>query len=104
MVKEYDCAIFLLTPNDVLAHRGSQHLVARDNVLFEAGLFLASSGANETFLIVPEGQGLKLPSDLDGLNKLTYNPPESPSDLDAAVAPACNEIIEFLENPLPPVL
>jgi predicted nucleotide-binding protein len=40
-VKEHDCAILLLTNNDVIEHRGNRYLAPRDNVLFEAGLFFS---------------------------------------------------------------
>jgi predicted nucleotide-binding protein len=101
LVKEYDCAIFLLTANDIIEHRGNRYLVARDNVIFEAGLFYSQLGRQRTFLIVPEVADLKLPSDLDGLIKLSYRPPHMQSDMELSLAPACNEIIDFLQNPLP---
>jgi predicted nucleotide-binding protein len=102
-VKEYDCAIFLMTPNDFIEHRGKRYLVARDNVIFEAGLFFSQLGRQRTFLIVPEARELKLPSDLDGLIRLNYVPPGRADDLDMALGPVCNEIIDFIQNPLPPV-
>jgi predicted nucleotide-binding protein len=103
LVKEHDCAIFLLTPNDVVDRRGAKYLVARDNVLFEAGLFYSQLGRGRTFLIVPEVPDLKLPSDLDGLIKLTYEPPNNPDDIELALGPVCNEIIDTLSKPLPPI-
>jgi predicted nucleotide-binding protein len=103
-VKEYDCAIFLLTPNDVVEFRGAQFLVARDNVLFEAGLFFSQLGRARTLLIVPEVRQLRLPSDLDGLIRLTYRPPENPGDLELALAPVCNDIIDILRQPLSPIV
>jgi len=39
--------------------------VARDNVIFEFGLFLGSSGLNRAFLLAEEG--INLPTDLDGI-------------------------------------
>jgi predicted nucleotide-binding protein len=102
VVKEYDCAIFLLSPNDLIQHRGERYLVARDNVLFEAGLFFSQLGRERTFLIVPKVADLKLPSDLDGLIKLYYVPPQRSSDMEPSLAPVCTDIMDFLRNPLPP--
>jgi predicted nucleotide-binding protein len=103
LVKEYDCAIFLLTPTDIVERRGNKYLVARDNVLFEAGLFYSQLGRTRTFLVVPDIDDLKLPSDLDGLIKLTYDPPDDPNDIELALGPVCNEIIDILTKPLPPI-
>ncbi|HUB12082.1 MAG TPA: TIR domain-containing protein [Acetobacteraceae bacterium] len=103
-VKEYDCAIFLITPNDVVEIRGRRYLVARDNVLFEAGLFFSQLGRQRTFLVVPETNELHLPSDLEGLINLSYPRTMDASDLEMALASVYNPIIDVLSNPLPPIL
>jgi predicted nucleotide-binding protein len=97
-VKSYDYAIFILTPNDVIERRGTKHLVARDNVLFEAGLFFSQLGREKTFLVVPAVRELKLPTDLDGLIVLKYQPPADPNDIELALAPVCNDIIDTFSN------
>jgi predicted nucleotide-binding protein len=102
-VKEYDCAVFLITPNDMVEVRGKRYLVARDNVLFEAGLFFSQLGRQRTFLVVPETTGLHLPSDLEGLINLSYPPTSDPSDLEMALASVYNPIIDVLSSPLPPI-
>src|SRR5271165_3317857 len=39
VVNTFDFAIFVIRPDDIADVRGNRVLVARDNVLFEAGLF-----------------------------------------------------------------
>jgi hypothetical protein len=56
-------AIFLFTKDDQLAGEGEQ-VAPRDNVVFEAGYFVAAKG-KQRVLIVRE-QGVKLPADLGG--------------------------------------
>jgi predicted nucleotide-binding protein len=104
LVREIDFAIFLLTPTDVVEFRGNRYLVARDNVLFEAGLFYSQLGRHRTFLVVPKVKNLKLPSDLAGLIHLTYTPPDDWSDIVPALGPACSDIIDALRSPLPAIV
>ncbi|MGA2057615.1 MAG: TIR domain-containing protein [Bradyrhizobium sp.] len=104
LVKEIDFAIFLLTPRDIIEFRGKKHLVARDNVLFEAGLFYSQLGRHRTFLVVPRAEDLKLPSDLEGLIHLTYTAPENWSDIASALGPICSDIIDALRSPLPTIV
>jgi predicted nucleotide-binding protein len=40
--REVDFAALVLTPDDLIVKAGEERPVARDNVLFEAGLFMGS--------------------------------------------------------------
>lgn len=60
-----DFSIMLAMKEDVLEKKGISYEVARDNVIFEFGLFLGSGGLYKSFLLVEDGTGL--PSDLDGI-------------------------------------
>jgi hypothetical protein len=68
----YDFAALVLTPDDLVTKRGSSRPAARDNVLFEAGLFVGSLGLDRTFLVSCRADELDLPSDLDGVTRATY--------------------------------
>jgi hypothetical protein len=63
--------IFVLTPSDVAYIREKEHAVPRDNVLFELGLFMGRLGRERCYLVHGE-QATKLPSDLLGVQAITY--------------------------------
>jgi predicted nucleotide-binding protein len=51
---EFDFAILVLTPDDMILSRGQEHPSARDNVLFELGLFMGGLGRPRTFIAMTE--------------------------------------------------
>ena len=67
----FDFGIFIASKDDLLRSRGAQFAVARDNVLFEYGIFLGALGKKNSFLLLEEG--IELPSDLKGINVVKYN-------------------------------
>jgi predicted nucleotide-binding protein len=70
--QRFDYAALILTPDDLVTRRGHARPAARDNVLFEVGLFIGAIGIERTFLICCQDDRLDLPSDLDGVTRLTY--------------------------------
>ncbi|RYY91036.1 MAG: hypothetical protein EOO15_00410 [Chitinophagaceae bacterium] len=58
-------SVMLAMKDDLLEKKGVSYEVARDNVIFEFGLFLGSAGLNRAFMLVEEG--INLPTDLDGI-------------------------------------
>src|SRR5947207_3146939 len=69
-----DAGVFILAPDDVARMRGQDARVARDNVLFELGMFIGAMGRKRSFIVVPRRRGkLHLPSDLTGLGLLDYD-------------------------------
>jgi len=88
-----DAAVFVLAPDDVLQLRTETFETARDNVLFELGLFIGRLGRERTYFVVPRGQAkLHLPSDLLGLVAAEYDAMRSDTNWDAAVSPACTRL------------
>jgi hypothetical protein len=69
-----DFSLLLAMKDDVLIKKGETFAVARDNVVFEFGLFLGATGLNHAFLLAEDG--IDLPSDLDGItiSKFTLEP------------------------------
>lgn len=61
----YDFAILILTPDDLLKSRGKQYKTARDNVVFEHGLFLGRLGPRRAFILCEEN--VKILSDFAGI-------------------------------------
>ncbi|RIV21612.1 DUF4062 domain-containing protein [Fibrisoma montanum] len=89
-VKSYDIGIFIFTPDDELISRGESKQVARDNVIFELGLFIGKLTRFRAFVIHPGGKGISIPSDLAGITTAPYDPHHP--NLRAALGPACHAI------------
>lgn len=104
-VSQYDFGIFVFTPDDQLHTRGEIISVARDNVIFELGLFIGKLTRFRSFIIHPSKRTISMPSDLIGMKTATYDPDNS--NLRAALGPACQEIrnaikrVETMKNKNP---
>jgi hypothetical protein len=92
-------AVFVFTPDDVARIRTSDLNVARDNVVFELGLFIGAIGLEQVFFLIPRDSDLHLPSDLLGTTPLTFVPQRSDGNLRASVGPACNAMRKYLRPP-----
>jgi len=91
-VENSDFAALVLTPDDSLVTRGDSIPVARDNVIFELGLFMGALGPRRVFIILPRDQNLSLPSDLAGVTVLDYRHNRRDGNLRAAIGPAATVI------------
>ncbi len=87
----FSFAAFLLTADDTVVKRGAAHSTARDNLFFEAGMFLGALGHDRVFLLVPDGADLELPSDLAGVTVATWRARDD-ENIKAALGPASLEI------------
>lgn len=65
-----DFAILIATKDDLLDSRGNTKQIARDNVIFEYGLFLGATGLDRSYLLAEEG--IDLPSDFNGITVLSF--------------------------------
>lgn len=96
-----DFAIALCMGEDVVRSRGAQEEAPRDNVIFELGLFMGKLGRKRTFIVCPRNVDLKLPSDLLGLNPISFTLPKDISDarqLATALAPVCTQLMSHFNN------
>jgi predicted nucleotide-binding protein len=91
MTAKFDFAVVVLTPDDVLEKRGQKAPVARDNLLFELGLFTGALGRARTFLVREESAALQLPTDLLGVTAVTFKRRDD-ENVVAALAPVCGRI------------
>lgn len=91
-------AIFVLQPDDISLIRKNQHKTARDNVIFELGLFMGKFGLGRTYLVQPEDTKAHLPTDLSGLTVAKYKPGP---DIYAAIGPACTAIRNKIKQSMP---
>lgn len=103
----YDFALFVLAPDDVLISKGRMSSTARDNVIFELGLFLGAFGSDRTFAVlqeVPEqARKVKTPSDLGGIIIPTFvanSPRRLARTVGEAAKPIRNAILEKGRIPL----
>ena len=93
-VLQYDFAIFVFTPDDELLTRGQTKPVARDNVLFELGLFTGKLTRRRAFVVHPRNNAIALPSDLSGITTANYDPDQK--NLAVALGPVCERIREAI--------
>lgn len=89
--RQYDFAILILSPDDMIESRGGKSTTPRDNVLFELGLFMGAIGSDRTLVLFDRTSNVKLPSDLSGTTMVTYQP-HSTGDLQAALGAPCTKI------------
>ena len=92
MAQRADFAALVLTPDDPVVRRDDNIIAARDNAVFELGLFLGSLGSRRVFIIHPHNLDLTLPSDLAGVTCLGYREYRSDQNLQAAIGPAATRI------------
>lgn len=83
-----DFAVLIATPDDTTSSRGLSMPAARDNIIFEYGLFAGKIGPERTFLLATEN--MKLPTDILGITRLSYN--QKAADPQSAVTKAAVEI------------
>lgn len=92
-LSRFDFAAFVFSPDDTMRIRQKVYSSVRDNVLFELGLFFGGLGKDRCFYLMPrDEQSLRLPTDLLGVNPLTYLSHRSDGNLVAALGTACNQM------------
>jgi hypothetical protein len=69
--RKFEYGIFIATADDVTKKRDETSKCMRDNVLFEAGMFLGSLGLTRAFLLVDNE--CELPSDYNGTTVTIYD-------------------------------
>ena len=96
-LQTFDFAVLVLTPDDMVTARDDTKPVARDNVLFEFGLFIGALGRERTFGIYERNSGIKLPSDLAGVTLADFETPNN-GNLRAALGAASTELKQVITN------
>jgi len=81
LTREVDFAAFVFAQDDwtmkgASPDEQSGQASPRDNVVFEAGLFGGALGIRRTFIL--HANGAKLPTDLEGLTSIRYDPDTTP--------------------------
>ena len=97
----FDCAVLVLTPDDMRQKRARPGNMPRDNVLFELGLFMGALGQQMTFIVHSRDNPPELPTDLAGVTSATFAS-RGDGNLRAALAPACTQIKTTIRRVLRP--
>ncbi len=98
LVGEHDFGIFVFSPDDKVKIRSRDLVSARDNVIFEAGLFMGRYGRVNVFVVFPENiPDFRIPTDLQGFTTVPYDPKHS-KGLIAGTATAARQIREAIEG------
>lgn len=93
--EEADFAILVATADDTVNFRGEDMAAVRDNIIFEFGLFVGALGRERVYwLSVGDA---KLPSDLAGLTRLTYQPTPD-KNIRAGLNNAALQVEEVMEQ------
>lgn len=90
-VKDYEFAVLVLTPDDLVHKRDTTQNSPRDNVLFELGLFMGALGRDRTYIVYCRDEKPNLPTDLAGVTPATFAK-RSDDNLHAALGPVCTHI------------
>lgn len=95
VLEQFDFAVMVLSPDDLVESRSQSYASPRDNVLFELGLFIGKIGRSRVFIVHEQDANLKLPSDLTGIAMSPYRRREN---LSAALSPTCTPIIKAIRS------
>lgn len=93
----FDFAMLVLTADDLTTSRGVEKAAARDNVLFELGLFIGALGRDRTCMLYDRTTPPSLPSDLAGITAATFAP-HATGNLEAALGAPCTKIRSGIER------
>jgi len=96
-LSNFNFAILVLTPDDMIQSRDQSSQSPRDNVLFECGLFMGRLGRERTFIVYDADKVIKIPSDLAGIKLATYKGNRQDGNLLAAVGEAADEIRDAIK-------
>jgi hypothetical protein len=98
--ERYDFAVIILAKDDVVVASGGEARKARDNCVFEAGLFMASIGRERCFLVHSVSPN-DLPSDLGGIISIPFDEPADLTDRLAcatAIASAAANLKDIIQR------
>ncbi|MCD6426174.1 MAG: nucleotide-binding protein [Anaerolineales bacterium] len=92
-----DFAVLVLGPDDRVICRDQEIDAPRDNVIFELGLFMGALKRERTFLVLPRGLDIKVPTDILGLNPIKYQK-GTHDEISSLIAPVCDDLRQIIMN------
>jgi hypothetical protein len=97
---QYDFAVMVWAPDDMTESNGQSLASPRDNVIFEAGLFMGVLGLEHVFIVQDRESPTKIPSDFAGITLAAYDGSRMNVDPKAAVRSACDAIKQEMADAL----
>jgi predicted nucleotide-binding protein len=95
---KFDFGIFAFSSDDTYT-TSRKMMSARDNIIFQLGLFIGQLGLARTIVVAPRDySSLRLPSDLLGIPVATFDAKRSDRNLKVALGPVCSQIIHAIRN------
>lgn len=94
-ILQADYALLVVTPDDPIIKRDQQGFTARDNILFELGMFMGALGPRRSFyLVISDHQDgaareVNIPSDLVGITRLQVTRTDDDAQYDSDLGGAC---------------
>lgn len=93
----FDFAILVLSADDLVTKRSETLTAARDNVLFELGLFTGGLGRERTYMLYERSKPPELPTDLAGITAATFEL-HSSRNLEASLGAAATRIQQQIQR------
>lgn len=98
-LEKYHYAVIVLSPDDITQSRGKEEVSARDNAVFELGLFVGRHGRRSVFLAVPDSVHVRFPTDIIGLAPVKYKVIHGAQGSETYdVAAACTQILRAVQT------
>jgi predicted nucleotide-binding protein len=93
-----DFGVLVFAGDDNVFSRGVDYAAPRDNVIFELGLFMGSLTRSRTFIVLPKGAELKIPTDLLGVTPIDFESSGDGGYLAERLKPVCDELSAIIEK------
>lgn len=104
LLEQIDCcdyAILAFSADDLVLIRDKRWFSPRDNVVFEAGLFIGRLGPTRTFIVYDNEAKVRIPTDLAGVTAVTYSGSRYQENPAAALSPVASSIRIALAATIP---
>jgi hypothetical protein len=98
-VNEYDFAVMIWGADDVTSSKGASTASARDNVIFECGLFMGVLGKDRVFIVRDCNANMKIPSDFAGIVLGDYDSERVQNDGESGIRDVCDKIKQEIQKP-----
>jgi hypothetical protein len=95
-VNNNDFGVFVFTADDTIESRGEVKKIARDNVIFELGLFVGKLSRKKAFIVYPRGKDIHILSDFSGVSIASYDPDNQ--NLLSALGIPCEKIRQAIQK------
>lgn len=92
---DYDYAVVLCGDDDKIKKRGKYQYTPRDNVLLELGMCISAFSLKR--VIIVKKDNVVLPTDLDGVQPITYSVEEN-ENIDSVAGAICSSIKSYISN------